>query len=413
LAMEHSWSETTIGSEILLQRGFDITKAEQHHGSVPVVSSGGVSSYHDTAMVKGPGVVLGRKGTLGTVFYIDQDYWPHDTTLWVKDFKGNLPRFVYYFFKSMSSELLALDNATANPALNRNHVHPIRVLWPSVPAQKAIVDLLGALDDKIELSRRINRDIEALASGLFKSWFVDFSPVTAKRDGKMPAGVPGDAVDLFPSHFEDSALGPIPRAWHIARLGDLAKSNARTLSPKNVPPEIRYVEISDVHRGNVDNITVYARGSEPSRARRIVRDGDTVISAVRPERGAYFLCLEPPPNLIVSTGFVVLTPRADDWALVYCAATSDDALDHYELHAEGGAYPAMRPEAVNNLPLAMPPRDAICKSFCSIVSPLLKYTDANRNEARKLAEVRDALLTPLLSGEITLKTAEKTVAKVV
>ena len=146
--MAPSWITTTIGAQVLLQRGFDITKAQQRSGTVPVVSSGGVSSYHDTPSANGPGVVLGRKGTLGSVFYLDQDYWPHDTTLWVKDFKGNVPRFVYYFFRSMSAELLALDNATADPALNRNHVHPIEVLWPSRRTQEAIVDVLGVLDEQ-------------------------------------------------------------------------------------------------------------------------------------------------------------------------------------------------------------------------------------------------------------------------
>ena len=164
--MAPSWITTTIGAQVLLQRGFDITKAQQRSGTVPVVSSGGVSSYHDTPSANGPGVVLGRKGTLGSVFYLDQDYWPHDTTLWVKDFKGNVPRFVYYFFRSMSAELLALDNATANPALNRNHVHPIEVLWPSRRTQEAIVDVLGVLDDKIALDTDASRQLAELASVL-------------------------------------------------------------------------------------------------------------------------------------------------------------------------------------------------------------------------------------------------------
>lgn len=337
--MAASWITTTIGAQVLLQRGFDITKAQQRSGTVPVVSSGGVSSYHDTPSANGPGVVLGRKGTLGSVFYLDQDYWPHDTTLWVKDFKGNVPRFVYYFFRSMSAELLALDNATANPALNRNHVHPIEVLWPSRRTQEAIVDVLGVLDDKIALDTDASRQLAELASVLFKSWFVDFDPLLARRDGRAPVGVPAEAIDLFPSHFEESELGPIPLGWRLVSLSALADINARTLPAKDLPPQIRYIEISDVHRGDVDRLTTYLRGAEPSRARRVVRHGDTVLSAVRPERGAYFLCLEPPEGLIASTGFVVLSPRSRHWAMVYCAATSDDALDHYERHAEGGAYP--------------------------------------------------------------------------
>jgi len=129
MAGEH-WIETTIGDQATLQRGIDITKAEQRDGNVPVVSSGGISSYHDTAAVEGPGVILGRKGVVGSVFYVEVDYWPHDTSLWVKDFHGNHPRFVYYFFKSVAAQIARMDVGSANPTLNRNHVHPIRVSWP-------------------------------------------------------------------------------------------------------------------------------------------------------------------------------------------------------------------------------------------------------------------------------------------
>lgn len=97
--MVNGWRKTTIGTEVTLQRGFDITRNQQKIGNVPVVSSSGINSYHDTALVKAPGVIIGRKGSLGTVFYIEQNYWPHDTTLWVKDFYGNYPKFVYYFLK--------------------------------------------------------------------------------------------------------------------------------------------------------------------------------------------------------------------------------------------------------------------------------------------------------------------------
>src|ERR1017187_7298327 len=114
--MKRSWRRSTIGAEATLQRGFDITAKDFRPGSVPVISSSGRSGCHDTPMVKGPGVVIGRKGTLGTVFYVETDFWPHDTTLWVKDFHGNHPKFVYYFFKSL--RVMHLDVGTANPTLN-------------------------------------------------------------------------------------------------------------------------------------------------------------------------------------------------------------------------------------------------------------------------------------------------------
>ncbi|EBP9314442.1 hypothetical protein ATP49_07390 [Salmonella enterica] len=127
--MSFSFYKTKIGEQVILQRGFDITKKDQVEGNIPVVSSGGISSYHNEAKISGPGVVLGRKGSLGTVFYIDGPYWPHDTTLWVKDFKNNNPIFVYYFFKNISQLLKDMDVGAANPALNRNHVHPLEVFW--------------------------------------------------------------------------------------------------------------------------------------------------------------------------------------------------------------------------------------------------------------------------------------------
>jgi type I restriction enzyme, S subunit len=155
------WVDTTIGDQIMLQRGFDITKDQQAPGNVPVVSSGGIKSYHDTAMVEAPGVVIGRKGTLGKVFYLEEDFWPHDTTLWIKNFKGNDPRVVYYFF--VGFDAARLDSGTANPALNRNQVHPIPIVWPPVSRQKIIAQQLDALHEETQrLASLYQRKLAAL-----------------------------------------------------------------------------------------------------------------------------------------------------------------------------------------------------------------------------------------------------------
>ena len=224
------WLETTIGDQATLQRGIDITKAEQRPGKVPVISSGGISSYHDTVGVKGPGVVLGRKGVVGSVFYVEEDYWPHDTSLWVKDFHGNYPRFVYYFFKSVAPEIAGMDVGSANPTLNRNHVHPMQIVWPPLAEQKAIAAVLGALDDKIELNRRMNATLEAMARALFQSWFVDFDPVRAKLDGREPA-------TLCPDSFQDSEAGRIPKGWTVGKVSDLATLNRGAVNPGDFPSE--------------------------------------------------------------------------------------------------------------------------------------------------------------------------------
>lgn len=413
--MEGSWSDTTIGSQVVLQRGFDITKAEQRDGVVPVVSSGGVSSYHDTAMVKRPGVVLGRKGTLGSVFYIDQDYWPHDTTLWVKDFKGNLPRFVYYFFKSMSAELLALDNATANPALNRNHVHPIRVLWPSVPIQKSIVALLGALDDKIEMNSKMNRAIEELASALFKSWFVDFDPVTAKRDGKTPVGVPTDAVGLFPSHVEESALGPIPKGWTVSTIGSevtvVGGSTPSTGEPRFWNGDICWITPRDLSRLR-DPVVLDSE-------RHITAEGlEQIGSGLLPKRTVLLSSRAPIGYLAISEvpvavnqGFIAM--KCDKALSPYFVLNwTRENLDEVLSRAGGTTFAEISKSSFRPIPLVLP-SPSVIRSFDDIAEPLHEQLISNVRESRALASLRDVLLPALLSGELTVRAAEKTVAEVV
>jgi type I restriction enzyme, S subunit len=156
-----SWEVVQLRRNMELQRGVDITKDEQVEGDVPVVSSGGISSYHNEAIMKGPGVILGRKGSVGSVHYVEQDYWPHDTTLYVKEFRGNLPRFVYY--KMCSMELASYDTGSSNPTLNRNVLHPVKVPWPPLGEQREIVDQLDKVFDEFDtLEAEAERAIELL-----------------------------------------------------------------------------------------------------------------------------------------------------------------------------------------------------------------------------------------------------------
>lgn len=140
------WTRIRIGRVLKLQRGFDISGANETTEGVPVFSSGGLSGYSRMAAVKGPGVIVGRKGTLGTVHYSETDYWPHDTTLWVREFRSNHPRYVYYFLKHMRLE--RFDVGAANPTLNRNHVHPLVTDWPNIEYQVEAASQIDLLSRK-------------------------------------------------------------------------------------------------------------------------------------------------------------------------------------------------------------------------------------------------------------------------
>jgi type I restriction enzyme S subunit len=234
--MGREWIETILGDVVELKRGYDLPKRKRQNGNVPIVSSSGITDYHSDAKVKGPGVVTGRYGTLGQVFYVREDFWPLNTTLYVRDFKGNEPKFVSYFLRTIN--YLAYSDKAAVPGVNRNHLHMAHVLFPTdVAEQQTIAHILGSLDDKIELNRRMNQTLEATARAIFKSWFVDFDPVRAKAEGGDP-GLPDDVAALFPGSFEDSELGEIPTGWEVVTFEELTEAKQGKYIPKNEMSDI-------------------------------------------------------------------------------------------------------------------------------------------------------------------------------
>lgn len=141
------WPKARMDSFLVLQRGFDLTKSQSSPGPYPVYSSSGISYYHNEAKVQAPGIVTGRKGSVGPVFFIEEDFWPHDTSLWIKDFKGNIPKFIYHFLVQFGLE--RYDEASSVPTLNRNNVHRVKVAFPTLPEQRKIADFLTVVDRRI------------------------------------------------------------------------------------------------------------------------------------------------------------------------------------------------------------------------------------------------------------------------
>ena len=207
-----------------LQRGHDLPDAVRRPGNTPVLGSFGVTGWHDEARSAGPGVTVGRSGaSFGVVSYSPVNYWPLNTALYVTDFHGNDQRFAYYFLKPF--DFRAYNSGSAQPSLNRNFIHPIPVDIPSLPEQRAIAHILGTLDDKIELNRRMNQTLEEMARAISsRVWFVDFGPVRAKLEGREPYLSP-ELWDLFPDRLMDSELGEIPKGWEVKPLEQLVDLN--------------------------------------------------------------------------------------------------------------------------------------------------------------------------------------------
>ena len=227
MTQNDNWRETTLGEVLTLQRGFDLPEAERDVGPYPIVASTGLVGTHSHAMVNGPGVVIGRSGSLGGGQFIKEDFWPLNTTLWVKDFKCNDPQFCYFLLKSL--DLAQFNVGSGVPTLNRNHIHPLPISIPSgITEQRRIAHVLGTLDHKIENNRKAAKTLEAMAQAIFKSWFVDFDPVRAKMAGESRESIckrlkiTPEILDLFPDRLVDSELGEIPEGWRVGTFGDYA-----------------------------------------------------------------------------------------------------------------------------------------------------------------------------------------------
>jgi type I restriction enzyme, S subunit len=395
------WRQVPLGETVTFQRGFDLAKDDMTDGPIPVISSGGVMGCHSRAMARGPGVVIGRTGTLDSVYYVETSYWPHNTTLWVKDFHGNVPKFVYYFLKGLSVGYMNVGSA--NPTLNRNHLHQIAVALPGVGEQRAIASVLGSLDDKIELNRRMNQTLEQIAQALFKSWFVDFDPVRARADGRWKKGeslpgMPADMWDLWPSEFEESEIGEIPKGWGAGTLGDLTTMNPESWTAATRPGTIRYVDLASTKLGRIETVSVFSARDGPSRAQRVLRRGDTILGTVRPGNKAYALISED--GLTGSTGFAVLRPKRPGLnEFVYLAATSRENIEDLASLADGSAYPAVSSETVGSSPVVLPPEGVVTR-YSAYVQPLFAMVANRASQSGILAHLRDTLLPKLLAGEI-------------
>lgn len=210
--MTSSWADAILGDILTLQRGYDLPNRDRIDGAIPIVSSSGVTGKHNVSKVKGPGVVTGRYGTLGEVFFVKEDYWPLNTTLYVKDFKGNDPLFLSYFLKTLN--LAQQNTAGAVPGLNRNALHLLPVKVPPLETQRKIASILSAYDDLIENNTRRIKILEEMARKIYREWFVNFR---------------------FPGHEQakkvDSPLGLIPEGWEVKSFDDVALNFDRLRKP--------------------------------------------------------------------------------------------------------------------------------------------------------------------------------------
>jgi type I restriction enzyme S subunit len=394
--MKNTWTIASLGDLAKIMYGKDHKLLSI--GSVPAFGSGGIMRYVDKSLYAKESILIPRKGSLNNVIYVNNPFWTVDTMFWtVIDETKILPKYLYYQLTTMN--LAELNVGSAVPSLTVPVLNGIQIPLPPLAEQHRIADILGTLDDKIALNRRMNATLEAMARALFKSWFVDFDPVHAKAAGR-PTGLPAHIESLFPDSFVESALGPIPAGWAVGTVGDVVKLNRNSWSKTTRPSVIRYLDLSNTKWGHIEQVQIYSADEAPSRAQRVLFPGDIVVGTVRPGNGAYALISQT--GLTGSTGFAVLQLEKEHFIeFIYCAVTSTENIDKLQTLADGGAYPAIRPEVVTQQGVVFP-NETLISLFSSYSVGLFRMYSQNDLEMNTLTSTRDTLIPKLLSGELAV-----------
>lgn len=315
--------------------------------------------------------------------------------------------FFYYLLRYLRPNFVGIarnKQTTGLGHVTRRDLENIEAAFPALGEQRAIAQILGTLDDKIELNRRMNETLEAIARALFKSWFVDFDPVRAKSEGRDP-GLPPHLADPFPASFEDSELGEIPKGWRVAPLPEVVKVNPpRPLRRGAVEP---YLDMANMPtRGHSPDSVV----NRPFGSGMRFRNGDTLVARITPclENGktAYVDFLEPDQVGWGSTEYIVLRPESplpNEYA--YCLARSS-GFREFAIQSMTGSSGRQRvpAESLAHFPTVSPSAE-IAQLFGRVVRPLFARTFTTSGQSRTLAVLRDALLPMLVSGEMRAPTS--------
>lgn len=407
--MSSEWQECTLGDFVRLQRGHDLTAAEQEHGYVPIMGSAGPNGLHSKALAHGPGVVIGRSGaSAGRVHFSEVDYWPHNTCLYVTDFLGNNPRFAYYLLQTI--DLASFNSGSAQPSLNRNFLYSIPLNVPARKIQDEIVEVLQALDDRINLLRETNTTLEAIAQALFKSWFVDFDPVHAKLQGRAPEGMDEATAALFPDSFEESELGAVPKGWRIGTLADLATfQNGYAFKSKDWSDAGHPV----IKIGNVKPSLISFEGCSFVGAESVIgldrfklKRGDLLVGMTG-YVGETGLVTEVSPAAYLNqrVGRIATSNGLKNLGLVFCLTRHEDFKAFAEGQSHGSAQANVSGADLLKFNSVIPSL-SVLNAFNELMETLIESIITNYERVQLLGQLRDSLLPRLISGQIQLGTGE-------
>jgi len=402
-----NWTIEPLGS---LTENLDVLRmpvkgSDRAPGPYPYYGASGVVDSVDKFIFDGEYLLIAEDGenlrSLKTpfAFLARGKFWVNNHAHIVRGNNRANTRFLLYAL--LNSDVSGYLTGSTMPKLTQGNMNRIPVITPPLSEQLAIADVLGALDDKIELNHRTNETLEALARALFQSWFVDFDPVRAKAEGRQPAGMDAATAALFPERFEDSALGEVPQGWDIGQLSEIAELTKETVNPLQAPTVMfDHYSIPAFDEGRIPTREL---GSAIKSNKFVVPNGAVLLSKLNPNTPRVWLpapATQYPP--ISSTEFLPFLPtEPGSREYLYGLFTSGAFVTTLASMVTGtsGSHQRVKPEHLLNLDVVKPPI-SIVEAFTQITQPLHAKIAANRQEGQTLAELRDTLLPKLMSGEV-------------
>lgn len=385
------WKESIIGDHIELAYGDGLPERDRKGGKYPVYGSNGVVGSHDRALVRGPGIIIGRKGTVGQVTLSKSDFWPIDTTYYVKLKEDGDIFFWFYLLQTLG--LSQMNSHSAVPGLNRDNVYSILKQIPPPTEQRAIAKILSDLDEKIEFNNQMNKTLEMIGHAVFKQWFVDFE--FPDRNGKPYKSSGGKKID--------SELGEIPEGWAVKEISDCGEvvcgKTPPTADKDNYGDDIFFITIPDM-RGQAFVIKT---------ERRLSKKGATTQKKKElPSLAICVSCIATPGLVSLTSGLSHTNQQINS---IVCNKDTSPFFMYYKMLDKSEEIKSMGLGGTATLNLntgnfarikVVVPEKAIMDSFHKTVMPFMERILSNSIENDGLCSIRDSLLPRLMSGQIRI-----------
>lgn len=343
----------------------------------------------------GPPSSLVARVLTGGVHYSAGPFWSVDTGFYLVATTEIDVRWAYYSL--LTQDINGMDSGSAIPSTSRDDLLALRVFVPPLSEQHRVAAILGALDDKIELNRRMAETLEEVARALFTSWFVDFDPV------RGTATVPEDVRRLYPGRVVDSSIGPIPEGWQVAALSRLMTVSRESVDPRDHPDE--FFDHYSLPAFDAGRVPASERGADIKSGKLKVADGCILLSKLNPRfPRVWWPSSSGPFRRIASTEFVVTLPRdyfTRSYLFGLLASSRFRSTFASLVRGTSGSHQRVSVADLLGIEVPIPPRPLV-ERFDAIVAPMFDQQEALQAESKTLAELRDTLLPKLISGELRL-----------